>query len=161
MDCAQARSCLRRGDAAAELDRDAALEHLDSCTECAALGPSLDPLLLFRRMPPVAVSGEDAVRMREAISVLRRAPADPAPPRLAGVSMRLAAAIVAACALWLAPGPGPVGVREPSPAQLAGPVRQPEFMPSVETISDAYVATQINEDDLTLIILANVDVAGQ
>ena len=34
-------------------------------------------------------------------------------------------------------------------------------MPSVETISDAYVATQINEDDLTLVILANVDVAGQ
>ena len=164
MDCAQARSCLRRGDAAAELDRDAALGHLDSCAECAAIGPSLDPLLLFRRMPTVAVSGEEAVRMREAISVLRRAPADPAPPRRAGLGMRLAAAIVAACALWLAPGPGPLelgSLADPEPARLAGPVRQPEFMPSVETISDAYVATQINEDDLTLIILANVDVAGQ
>jgi hypothetical protein len=172
MDCARARTCLRRGDAAPELDRDRALEHLDSCPECAAVGPSLDPLLLFRRMPPVAVSGEDAFRMRQAIQVLRRAPVDPAPPARTSVGLRLAAAIVAACALWLAPGPSPVGVggagplelgspASPEPARLAGPVRQPEFMPSVETISDAYVATQINEEDLTLIILANVDVAGQ
>ena len=172
MDCAQARSCLRRGDAAAEIDRDTALEHLDACSECAAIGPSLDPLLLFRRMPPVLVSGQDAARMREAVAVLRRAPADTAPPpRTTALWLRLAAAIVAAGALWLAPGPSPVGVGAPgplgapagdvAPARLAGTVALPEFMPSVETISDAYVATQINEEDLTLVILANVDVAGQ
>jgi len=161
MDCAQARSCLRRGDAAAEIDRDTALEHLDACSECAAIGPSLDPLLLFRRMPPVLVSGQDAARMREAVAVLRRAPADTAPPpRTTALWLRLAAAIVAAGALWLAPGPlAPAG--DVAPARLAGTVALPEFMPSVETISDAYVATQINEEDLTLVILANVDVAGQ
>ena len=110
--------------------------------------------------------------MREAVSVLRRAPADPAPKR-AAIGLRLAAAIVAAGGLWLAPGPSPVGVGgpgpfdgvtggdAPAPATLAGAVHVPEYMPSVETISDAYVATQITEDDLTLVILANVDVAGQ
>ena len=110
--------------------------------------------------------------MREAVGVLRRAPADPAPPR-AAIGLRLAAAIVAAGGLWLAPGPSPVGVGGPGPldrtptgaeparATLAGAVALPEYMPSVETISDAYVATQITEDDLTLVILANVDVAGQ
>jgi hypothetical protein len=61
-------------------------------------------------------------------------------------------------------GPGPLDRSpggEPRPAALAGAVLLPEYLPSVETISDAYVATQINEDDLTLVILANVDVAGQ
>jgi hypothetical protein len=162
MDCLQARSCLRRGDAATERERDGALEHLDDCAECAALGPTLDPLLLFRRMPSVVVSAQDTVRMREAVSVLRRAPADPAPPRRAAIGLRLAAAIVAAGALWLAPGPLELGSpADPRPARLAGPVDVPEYMPSVETISDAYVATQINEEDLTLIILANVDALGQ
>ena len=162
MDCAQARSCLRRGDAASETDRDTALEHLDEWSECAAIGPSLDPLLLFRRMPPVVVSGQDAARMREAVAVLRRAPADTAPPpRASALWLRLAAAIVAAGALWLAPGPLGAPAGEPAPTRLAGAVDLPEYMPSVETISDAYVATQINEEDLTLVILANVDVAGQ
>jgi len=162
MDCLQARSCLRLRDAATEPERDSALEHLNGCSECAALAPSLDPLLLFRRMPSVVVSGQDTTRMREAVSVLRRAPADPAPPRRAALGMRVAAAIVAAGALWLAPGPLELASpADPRPARLAGPVALPEYMPSVETISDAYVATQINEDDLTLIILANVDVAGQ
>jgi hypothetical protein len=173
MDCLEARRFLRQQDAASERDRDAALEHLDSCSECRAIAPSLDPLLLFLRLPELRVSANDTARMREAVSVLRRAPADPAPPKRAAISLRLAAAFVAAGALWLAPGPSPVGVGGPgpfdgatdsgvpAPATLAAAVLVPEYMPSVETISDAYVATQITEDDLTLVILANVDVAGQ
>jgi hypothetical protein len=168
MDCLEARRFLRQQDAASERDRDAALEHLDRCAECGAIAPSLDPLLLFRRLPEPRVSAADATRMREAVSVLRRAPADPAPKR-AAVGLRLAAAIVAAGGLWLAPGPSLVGGPSggapeggrPAPANVAGVVSIPEYMPSVETISDAYVATQITEDDLTLVILANVDVAGQ
>jgi len=162
MDCLEARRFLRQEDAASERDRDAALEHLDDCVECSAIAPSLDPLLLFRGLPEVGISAADTARMREAVAVLRRAPADPAPPR-AAIGLRLAAALVAAGALWLAPGPldrTPTGA-EPAPATLAGAVAVPEYLASVETISDAYVATQINEDDLTLVILANVDVAGQ
>jgi hypothetical protein len=172
MDCLEARKFLRQQDATAERDRDAALEHLDGCAECAAIAPSLDPLLLFRRLPELRVSSGDAARMRDAVSVLRRTPVDPAPKR-AAIGLRLAAAVVAAGALWLAPGPSPVGVGgpgpfdgspdggSPAPAALASAVPAPEYMPSVETISDAYIATQITEDDLTLVILANVDVAGQ
>ena len=173
MDCLEARSFLRQQDVASEQDRDAALEHLDGCAECAAIGPSLDPVLLFRRLPELRVSGGDTARMREAVSVLRRAPVDPAPKR-AAIGLRLAAAIVAAGGLWLAPGPSSVGLDgpgafdetagggRPAQANLAGAVgAASEYMPSVETISDAYVATQITEDDLTLVILANVDVAGQ
>jgi hypothetical protein len=182
MDCLEARSFLHQQDAASERDRDAALEHLDGCAECGAIAPSLDPLLLFRRLPELQVSTGDTARMREAVSVLRRAPVEPAPKR-AALGLRLAAALVAAGGLWLAPGPSPVGVggpgpspvgvggagpfdgtpdgSSPAPAALVGAVPAPEYMPSVETISDAYVATQITEDDLTLVILANVDVAGQ
>jgi hypothetical protein len=160
MDCLEARRLLRQQDAAAESDRDAALEHLDGCAECSAIAPSLDPLALFRRLPELRVSPEETARMRDAVSVLRRAPADPA-PRRAAIGLRMAAAIVAAGGLWLAPGPSRVGVGSPAPATLAGTVATPQYMPSVETISDAYVATQITEDDLTLVILANVDVAGQ
>jgi hypothetical protein len=169
MDCLNARRLLQKGDAAREPDRDAALEHLDRCAECAALAPSLDPLLLFRRLPQLAVSVEEATRMSEAVAVLRRAPADPPPARPAGVALRLAAAIVAAGGLWLAPGPVHVdpAVATAAPqapeARLAGPVPLPEYQPSVETIgsTDAYIATQVSEDDLTLVILANVDVAGR
>lgn len=165
MDCVEARRVLRRQEAAPEVERDRALEHLDRCPDCAAIGPTLDPLLLFRRLPEIEVSSTDAERMQEAIGVLRRAPADPAPPR-AGAPwwLRLAAAIVAACGLWLLPGPldsTPGGPAGPAPARLAGTVPAPEYLASVETISDAYVATQINEDDLTLVILANVDVPGR
>jgi hypothetical protein len=171
MDCFEARRFLRQQEGASERDRDAALEHLDGCAECGAIAPSLDPLLLFRRVPELRVSSGETARMREAV-VLRRAPADPA-PRRAAIGLRLAAALVAAGGLWLAPGPSPVGVGgpgpqggvaeggSPAPAALAGAVPPFEYMPSVETISDAYVATQITEDDLTLVILANVDVAGQ
>jgi hypothetical protein len=162
MDCLEARRFLRQEDAAAERDRDAALEHLDGCAGCSAIATSLDPLLLFRRLPAIEVSATDTGRMREAVAVLRRAPGEPAPPR-AAIGLRLAAAIVAAGGLWLAPGPldrTPTGA-DPAPALLAGVVPLPEYMPSVETISDAYVATQITEEDLTLVILANVDVAGQ
>jgi hypothetical protein len=165
MDCVEARRVLRRGDAAPEVERDRALEHLDGCADCAAIGPALDPLLLFRRLPEIAVSSTDAERMREAVGVLRRAPADPAPPRAgAGLWLRMAAAIVAAGGLWLLPGPldsGSGGSAGTPAARLAGAVPAPEYLASVETISDAYVATQINEEDLTLIILANVDVSGR
>jgi hypothetical protein len=169
MDCLEARSFLHQQDAASERDRDAALEHLDGCAECGAIAPSLDPLLLFRRLPELQVSTGDTARMREAVSVLRRAPVEPA-PRRAALGLRLAAALVAAGGLWLAPGPVGVGAGpfdgapdggSPAPSLLVGAVPAPEYMPSVETISDAYVATQITEDDLTLVILANVDVAGQ
>lgn len=167
MDCLDARRVLRQRDDAAEAQRDAALAHLDGCAACAALGPSLDPLLLFRRLPQAGVTAEDTARMREAVAVLRRAPADPT-SRGAGatrgaVALRLAAAVATvACGLWLAPGPfdGPTAGSEPAPARLAGVVPEPEYLPSVETISDAYVATQITEGDLTLVILANVDVPG-
>jgi hypothetical protein len=162
MDCRQARKLLELGDDAPETERDAALDHLDGCAQCGAIAADLDPLLVFRRLPDLEVSAAEATRMREAVSVLRRAPADPAPPRATGVGLRLAAAVVAACGLWLAPGPlerkpvadGPVAV---------GDAAAPEYLPSVETApgTDAYVATQVTEDDLTLVILANVDVAGQ
>ena len=169
MDCIDTRRHLKRGDDASERDRDAALEHLDRCAECAAIAPSLDPLLLFRRLPELAVSSVETARMREAVAVLRRAPADPPPARGTGVALRLAAAIVAAAALWLAPGPpesapAPLAAGSAAPAaRLAGAVALPQYQPSVETIgsTDAYVATQVTEDDLTLVILANVDVAGQ
>jgi hypothetical protein len=164
MNCLDARRFLQQADAASEPQRDAALEHLDGCADCAAVAPSLDPLLLFRRLPELAVSAAETARMREAVAVLRRAPADPAPPRAAGVMLRLAAAIVAAGGLWLAPGPleRVAGPSAPE-ARLAGAVPLPEYLPSVETIggTDAYVATQVTEDDLTLVILANVDVAGR
>jgi hypothetical protein len=166
MDCHDARRLLEQGDAAPETERDAALEHLDRCAECAAMGPSLDPLLLFRRLPELEVSANETARMREAVAVLRRAPGgiaptEPAPPR-AGLALRLAAAIVAAGGLWLAPGPLDSTLPgEPAPAALADAVVLPEYLPSVETISDAYVATQITEHDLTLVILANVDVPGR
>ena len=166
MDCHDARRLLEQGDAAPENERDDALEHLDRCAECAAIGPSLDPLLLFRRLPELEVSTNETARMREAVAVLRRAPggiapAEPAPAR-AGLALRLAAAIVAAGGLWLAPGPLDSTLPgEPAPAALAGAVELPEYLPSVETISDAYVATQITEHDLTLVILANVDVPGR
>lgn len=163
MDCSDARRLLRQGDAASELGRDAALEHLDGCAECAALGPSLDPLLLFRRLPELEVSARDTARMRDAVAVLRRAPAAPPRPR-AAVGLRLAAAIVAAGGLWLAPGPLdhlPSSAGEPVPARLVSASAAPEYQPSVETISDAYVATQVTEDDFTLVILANVDVPGR
>jgi hypothetical protein len=167
MDCTQARRLLRASDAAAELERDAALEHLEGCRVCAALAPNLDPLLLFRRLPDVAVSAGETARMREAVAVLRRAPADPEPPRAGGWALRVAAAIVAAAALVLAPGPGAHergGAPPATPAgRLAGSVPVPEYLPSVETLGSTgpYVATQVTEDDLTLVILANVDVAGQ
>jgi hypothetical protein len=167
MECTRARRLLRDGDAAPERDRDAALEHLDGCRDCAALAPSLDPLLLFRRVPDVAVSAAEAARMREAVAVLRRAPADPDPPRVGGWALRVAAAIAAAAALILAPGPGALeraGARPAAPeGRLAGAVPVPEYLPSVEMLGDSgpYVATQVSEDDLTLVILANVDVAGQ
>lgn len=170
MNCLDARRHLRDGDAASESDREAAFGHLDHCAECDARGPSLDPLLLFRRLPELAVSSAETQRMREAVAVLRRAPADPAPARAAGLALRLAAALVAACALWLAPGPvDPVALgREAlSPgvpvARLAGAVPVPEYFPSVETVggTNAYIATQVTHDDLTLVILANVDVAGR
>jgi hypothetical protein len=167
MECYDAKRHLQRGDAASERDRDAALEHLDGCAECAAIAARLDPLLLFRRLPELDVSAGETARMREAVAGLRRAPADPAPTRGAGVALRLAAAIVVAAALWLAPGPldsepTPAAAAPPA-ARLADAVPLPEYQPSVETIggTDAYVATQVTEDDLTLVILANVDVAGQ
>ncbi|HVR27982.1 MAG TPA: hypothetical protein VMS86_00485 [Thermoanaerobaculia bacterium] len=166
MHCTQARRLLQQGDAAAPGDRDAALDHLDHCGECAALAPRLDPVLLFRRLPELAVSAREVERVRDAVSILRRAPADPQPPRVAGMAFRFAAAIVAAAGLWLAPGPPRHEPRPPQSApeaRLAGPVPLPEYLASVETLgaSGAYVATQVSEDDLTLVILANVDVAGR
>jgi hypothetical protein len=181
MKCLDARRLLHQGDAASEPQRDAALDHLDGCADCAAIASDLDPLLLFRRLPGLSISGAETARMRDAVSVLRRAPADPPPPRAAGVMLRLAAAIVAAGGLWLAPGPlhreARTGVGEAGgagevlaeggsavpAAELAGAVPLPEYLPSVETIggTEAYVATQVTEHDLTLVILANVDVAGR
>jgi hypothetical protein len=176
IDCARARRVLEQGDAAAAPERDAALDHLDRCDACSALGPRLDPLLLFRRLPEVQVSPAELERMRESVAVLRRAASDPEPlsagfrgvrgPRLPGLVLRLAAAVlVAAAALWLAPGPlAERGAPSSVPAaSLAGAVSVPEFVASVEMLgtSPAYVATQVSEDDLTLVILANVDVAGQ
>ena len=167
MECTHARRLLREADAAPALQRAAALEHLDGCRECAALAPGLDPLLMFRRLPELTVSAAETARMREAVAVLRRAPADPEPARVSGWPLRAAAAVVAAAALVLAPGPGPLeraGAPPATPeARLAGAVPVPEYLPSVETLgsSGPYVATQVTEDDLTLVILANVDVAGQ
>ena len=68
--------------------------------------------------------------------------------------------------LWLAPGPvpsDPEGTPAVPLARLAGSVPLPEYLPSVEPVgtSGPYVATHVTEDDLTLVIVANVDVAGR
>jgi hypothetical protein len=167
MDCLHTRRILRDGDDADAADRDLALAHLDDCRDCAALAPQLDPVLLFRRLPGVSVAPAEIARMRETVAVLRRAPADHDPRRVSGLALRLAAAIVAAAGLWLAPGPvAPErGAEAPGvpPARLAGAVPLPEYLPSVEPVgtSGPYVATHVSEDDLTLVIVANVDVAGR
>jgi hypothetical protein len=165
MDCTRARRLLRERDDAAAAERDGALRHLDECPECAALAPALDPVLLFRGLPTLETPPDEAARMREAVAVLRRAALDPKPARTARIALRAAAAaVLVAAALWLAPGPAG-NPRRPGvqPAQLTGALALGEYLPSVETLgaSPAYVATQVNESDLTLVIVANVDVSGR
>ena len=130
MDCLEARRFLRQEDAAAEPDRDAALEHLDGCVECSAIAPSLDPLLLFRRLP----ASRSARRTPRACARRWRScagrPADPAPPRAPRSACDWPPPSSPPAALWLAPGPldrAPTGA-DPAPARAGrrrGPARVP------------------------------------
>lgn len=49
-----------------------AIAHLDGCSRCRDQAPALDPLLLLRRLPPVAIEPDEGRRMVAAVRALER-----------------------------------------------------------------------------------------
>jgi hypothetical protein len=92
---------------------DAALAHLDDCARCRRDAPAADPLLVFRRLPPVQVDGGEVEAMRLRVAALVRAsevgkpqgrlPAALGSRRLQRAGQGAAAAAVLALALFTAP----------------------------------------------------------
>jgi hypothetical protein len=52
---------------------DQALRHLDECPRCRPEAMAADPLLAFRRLPPLLVAEDEAERMRLRVAALRGA----------------------------------------------------------------------------------------
>lgn len=178
MHCLEARRIVEPGVRSSEEERAAALAHLDDCPACGREAPEIDPLLALRRLPALEVEAGEVAAMQQAVASLRRMPPV---ARRQGHRWMLAAAVAAtALGLLLHPVPpheartaAPMRVELAAPAALGSAGLGSaglgsaglggEFMPSVEALApaSAYVATQVAEEDLTLVILANVDVGGR
>lgn len=81
-----------------------ALAHLEHCPDCARLALSLDPTLVFQRLPQPAPAPGDIDAMRAAVASLRRASALQAAPaaRAQGAARAWRVAAAAILALTLA-----------------------------------------------------------
>lgn len=163
--CAEALATLRAENSCEE-SRDAALSHTDSCDECRSVALELDPLLLFRQLPRVELAASELPEVLSAVRKMRRRPSY-APDRRTPRVVWLSAALILLClGVVLQPSLPPAvldnedehqAVMEPVP--VSDPIAF-EYLPFVEALEPAsvYVATQIAEDDLILVVLANVDV---
>jgi hypothetical protein len=155
----------------------ASLDHLAGCADCRRRALAADPLLVFQRLPAVAVAPGEVTAVQQAVATLRRsrrvAAASPAPAGAAGRRRSLAdgrwrwsaaAAVLLAAALTLAPaGPGAGRGRGPQSAPVsphlttvrgqADPVLTSAFVEDFD-LPDARVY-QLAEEELSVVMIVD------
>jgi hypothetical protein len=134
---------------------DAAMAHLDSCAACRRAAPAADPMLVFRRLPPLAVQPDEVEAMRLRVATLRAA-AEVAPPRRRWRSYashgRAAAAVIALALFGGAHTAPPDGGAVPGPPDsLAAELAAQPLLEELDRPFDNVV--QWNGDDLSVVLV--------
>lgn len=140
-----------------------AMAHLEACPRCRREAVAADPLLVFRRLPAVAMPEGDeraeAESMRQAVAAMRTARRLESRQHFAGWRRWAAAAVLAIASLSVgwdkAPRPA-----EPEPAALKAAEPAPAVLPAgsatLESLdgSDARVY-QMNGQDVTAFMIVD------
>ena len=137
---------------------DAALAHLDGCGHCRRTAVAADPLLLFRRLPPLVVAGDEIEAMRLRVAALRGASEVTRPRRrwrsLVGHGWAAAAILVMAL-LGGAPSAPPNGdaarAAAPPPHSLAAELAAQPLFEELDRPFDNVV--QWDGDDLSVVLV--------
>ena len=144
---------------------EAALSHLEGCASCRRTAPAADPMLVFRRLPPLAVSGDEVESMRLRVAALRGASEVSHPRRrwrsLVGHGWAAAAVLVVALLGGAHSAPrGGEATRAPlaPPHSLAAELAAQPLLEELDRPFDNVV--QWNGDDLSVVLVLDARFAS-
>jgi len=138
-----------------------AMAHLDACPRCRREAVAADPLLVFRRLPALAMPEGDeraeAESMRQAVAAMRTARRLESRQHFAGWRRWAAAAVLATASLSVSwdkvPRPEPVPLKAAEPAPVAPRPAGPAALEALDS-ADARVY-QMNGQDVTAFMIVD------
>jgi len=140
----------------------ALLAHLDVCSPCRGRAIEIDPTVVFRELPPLAVSEGEVERMRDAVHILvrNRGLVERVSDPHRGVR-RAAIGLLAGLALILGPemrrlDPGMLANGAHSTSGLIATMQMPPPYPSIEDVDPPSARVyQLQDDGLSIVMIVD------